>query len=62
MAAALSFMFYFLSLHPSVLARLRQEVLDRVGGTRRPTYEDVKEMKYLKAVLNGSFFFGRYAQ
>lgn len=52
MAATLSFMFYFLSLHPSVLARLRQEASDRVGGTRRPTYEDVKEMKYLKATLN----------
>jgi len=42
-------------MHPSVLARLREEILRHVGPTRRPTYDDVREMKYLRAVLNGSF-------
>ncbi|KAI0090121.1 cytochrome P450 monooxygenase pc-3 [Irpex rosettiformis] len=45
---------YFLSQYPEVMQRLRQEVLDRVGPTRRPTYDDVREMKYLRAVINES--------
>ncbi|KAH6890040.1 cytochrome P450 monooxygenase pc-3 [Coprinopsis sp. MPI-PUGE-AT-0042] len=43
---------YMLSQHPEVLARLRQEVLEKVGETRRPTFEDMKDMKYLRAVIN----------
>ena len=42
-----------LSQHPEILARLRQEVLEKVGETRRPTFEDMKDMKYLRAVING---------
>lgn len=34
------------------MSRLREEILDKVGPTRRPTFEDTKEMKYLKAVIN----------
>ena len=45
---------YFLSQHPDVLKRLRQEILDHVGPTRRPTYDDIRDMKYLRAVLNGT--------
>lgn len=48
---------YFLSQYPDVMRRLRQEVLDTVGPTRRPTYDDVREMKYLRAVINGMFSF-----
>ena len=33
--------------------RLRQEVLEHVGPTRRPTFDDIRDMKYLRAVLNG---------
>ncbi|CAK5272720.1 unnamed protein product, partial [Mycena citricolor] len=44
---------YFLSMYPDVCARLRAEVLEYVGPTRRPTYDDVKNMKYLRAVING---------
>lgn len=53
MAATLTFIVYFLSLHPHVMSRLREEILNKVGPTRRPTFEDTKEMKYLKAVING---------
>lgn len=52
-AATLTFVVYFLSQYPHVMERLRQEVLDKVGPTRRPTFDDVREMKYLRAVLNG---------
>jgi len=33
--------------------RLRQEVLAHVGLTRRPSSDDIRDMKYLRAVLNG---------
>lgn len=44
---------YFLSQYPDVLRRLREEILAKVGPTNRPTYDDIKDMKYLRAVLNG---------
>ncbi|KAJ7647752.1 cytochrome P450 [Roridomyces roridus] len=43
---------YFLARSPKVTARLREEILEVVGATERPTYENIKRMKYLKAVLN----------
>jgi hypothetical protein len=43
-----------LTEHPDVLRRLRAEILGRVGGVRRPAYEDLKEMNYLRAVINGA--------
>ncbi|OSX57018.1 hypothetical protein POSPLADRAFT_1157939 [Postia placenta MAD-698-R-SB12] len=51
-AAALTFAVYSLARHSGVLLRLRREVLGRVGTVRRPEYEDFKEMKYLRAVIN----------
>ncbi|KAJ7200155.1 cytochrome P450 monooxygenase pc-1 [Mycena pura] len=45
---------YFLSMYPEVCARLRAEILTRVGPVRRPTYDDIKDMKYLRAVINES--------
>ncbi|KAK6988133.1 cytochrome P450, partial [Favolaschia claudopus] len=45
----LTFVVYFLSMYPTVFTRLRTEILDRVGNERRPTYEDIREMKYLRA-------------
>ncbi|KAJ7148564.1 cytochrome P450 monooxygenase pc-1 [Mycena crocata] len=45
---------YFLSMYPEVCTRLREEVLTHVGPTRRPTYDDIKDMKYLRAVINES--------
>ncbi|KAJ7853332.1 cytochrome P450 [Mycena olivaceomarginata] len=45
---------YFLSIHPDACVRLREEVLTHVGPTRRPTFNDIKDMKYLRAVINES--------
>ena len=42
-----------LAEHPKVLERLRKEVLETVGETDRPSYDDVKDMKYMRAVING---------
>lgn len=40
-------------MYPAVTARLREEILDKVGPTRRPTYDDIRDLKYLRAVING---------
>ncbi|KAI6003547.1 cytochrome P450 [Pisolithus orientalis] len=51
-ASTLTFLVYMLSQHPDVLERLYAEVLSTVGCSRRPTYDDVREMKYMRAVIN----------
>ncbi|KAI6140924.1 cytochrome P450 [Pisolithus thermaeus] len=51
-ASTLTFLVYMLSQHPDVLRRLRVEVFSSVGSSRRPTYDDVREMKYMRAVIN----------
>jgi hypothetical protein len=35
------------------MTRLREEILNKVGNSRRPTYDDIRDMKYLRAVING---------
>ncbi|OBZ76028.1 hypothetical protein A0H81_03501 [Grifola frondosa] len=52
-ASALTFAIYLLCEHPAVLKRLREEILQYVGPTRRPTYDNIREMRYLRAFLNG---------
>jgi Cytochrome P450 len=44
---------YELTRNPEVAARLRDEVLNQVGPTRRPDYADIKDMKYVRAFING---------
>ncbi|KZP25071.1 cytochrome P450 monooxygenase pc-3 [Athelia psychrophila] len=51
-AATLTFTFYLLACHPEAMTRLRQEVLECVGPIGRPTYDMVRNMKYLRAVIN----------
>jgi cytochrome P450 len=62
-ASTLTFVIYMLAEHPQVLTRLREEILHKVGPYRRPEYDDLKEMKYLRATINGTLvalagFFG----
>jgi len=54
-AALITFTVYMLSEHPHVYDRLRQEILTTVGSEKRPTPEDLRNMKYLRAVLNGVY-------
>ncbi|KAF8960212.1 cytochrome P450 [Flammula alnicola] len=49
---SITFAIYMLAEHPDILKRLRQEILEKVGETRRPTFDDMKDMKYLRAVIN----------
>ena len=39
--------------HPDVFARLRNEVLETLGPNGKVSPENLREMKYLRAVLNG---------
>jgi cytochrome P450 len=43
-AATTTFALYFLAKYPDVMKRLRDEVMDKVGPTRRPTFDDIKDM------------------
>ncbi|KAJ7254379.1 cytochrome P450 [Mycena haematopus] len=43
---------YFLAIHPKFNVRLREEILEHVSSTRRPTYDDIRDMKFLRAVIN----------
>jgi cytochrome P450 len=45
-----------LAEHPQVLQKLREEVINKLGTSNRPTYDDLREMKYLRAVINGRLF------
>ncbi|PPQ86761.1 hypothetical protein CVT25_012406 [Psilocybe cyanescens] len=49
---SITYAIYMLAEHPDVLQRLRNEVLEKVGDTRRPTFEEMKDMRYLRAVIN----------
>jgi cytochrome P450 len=51
-AGTLTFVVYLLSTHPHVLARLREEIMAKIGPRNRPTYEAIRDMKYLRAVIN----------
>ncbi|KAJ3827534.1 cytochrome P450 [Lentinula raphanica] len=51
-ASLLTFTVYMLSQHPAILHKLRSEILTVVGASRQPTYDDFRDMKYLRAVLN----------
>ncbi|KAF2850239.1 cytochrome P450 alkane hydroxylase-like protein [Plenodomus tracheiphilus IPT5] len=51
-ACTLTWTIYHLSTSPTILAKLRQEILDTVGPTEKPTYENLKNMKYLQHILN----------
>ncbi|KAF9526730.1 cytochrome P450 [Crepidotus variabilis] len=51
-ASTLTFAFYMLAEHPEIEARLRKEIISTVGPNKRPTYDDIREMKYLRAFIN----------
>jgi cytochrome P450 len=51
-AAALSWLFYEMAYHPGVYAKLREEVLNTLGPHGKPTYDNLKTMKYLQCCIN----------
>ncbi len=51
-ACTLSWALYELGRHPECVTKLRREILETVGPKNPPTYEHVKNMHYLKAIIN----------
>ncbi|OCH86929.1 cytochrome P450 [Obba rivulosa] len=51
-ATLLTYATYFLAEHPEVLTRLRAEVIEHCGTNKPPTFENIKAMRYLRAVIN----------
>lgn len=51
-AATLSWTFLELARRPAVVQKLRREILDMIGENTPPTYENLKDMKYLTYVIN----------
>lgn len=50
-ACTLSWTFLELARHPEVTKKLRKEITERLGD-KPPTYQDIKDMKYLTWVMN----------
>ncbi|KIM42692.1 hypothetical protein M413DRAFT_121806 [Hebeloma cylindrosporum] len=48
----LTYSFYMLAEHPDVEKRLREEIFEKVGPTGRPTYDQMRDMKFMRAFLN----------
>ena len=43
--------------HPEVYARLRREVLDTLGPYEKIGPDNLRDMKYLRAILNGKIVY-----
>jgi cytochrome P450 len=41
-----------LARHPAVYAKARAEVFSVVGPTLAPTFDQMKELRYMRAILN----------
>lgn len=51
-ASMIASLFYELSKHSDVQSQLRAEIKARLGDDMRLTFEDVKHLKLLRAVIN----------
>ncbi|KAL6830448.1 cytochrome P450 [Trichoderma afarasin] len=51
-AATMSWAMYELANYPKLWARLRREVLNELGSHGTPTYEALKDLTYVKNILN----------
>ncbi|CAE6488372.1 unnamed protein product [Rhizoctonia solani] len=51
-ASTLTFACYMLATNPHILTKLRAEILEHVGTSSYPTFDNFREMKYLRAVIN----------
>ncbi|KAF5023158.1 hypothetical protein F66182_4791 [Fusarium sp. NRRL 66182] len=51
-AATLSWALYELGRCPDAVKKLRSEIISTLGAERTPTYEDLKNMTFLKAIIN----------
>ncbi|PPQ79330.1 hypothetical protein CVT25_002560 [Psilocybe cyanescens] len=52
----LTYAVYMLAEHPDIEKRLREEIFTKVGPTEAPKYDQMREMRYVKAFLNALEF------
>jgi hypothetical protein len=60
-SCTLTFVTYFMALHPDVAKKMRAEVLETHGLTAVPTYESVRGLKYSTSGLNPYILHCTYA-
>ncbi|TFY60055.1 hypothetical protein EVJ58_g5384 [Rhodofomes roseus] len=51
-AGLLTFALYLLTMYPAVTERLRDEIFELCGAKGNPSYDLIRKMPYMKAVLN----------
>ncbi|KAE9397925.1 cytochrome P450 monooxygenase CYP63 [Gymnopus androsaceus JB14] len=51
-ACLLTFVTYFMAIYPEVTKKLRAEVLEHCGSAGSITYEQLRNLKYMRAVIN----------
>ncbi|KAI0723090.1 cytochrome P450 monooxygenase pc-2 [Earliella scabrosa] len=51
-ATTLTFAVYMMCMYPHVFRKLRAEIMEKIGPTQMPTFDDIRNMKYLRAVIN----------
>ncbi|KAJ8474747.1 hypothetical protein ONZ45_g15848 [Pleurotus djamor] len=51
-ACTLTYAVYMLAENPHVLQKLRDEVLSKIGASKRPDFDDLCSMRYLRAFIN----------
>ncbi|TFY81270.1 hypothetical protein EWM64_g2744 [Hericium alpestre] len=51
-ASTMTFAIYFICMRPEIGVKLREEILNEYGETGMPTLESMRNLKYLRAVIN----------
>ncbi|TBU49015.1 cytochrome P450 [Dichomitus squalens] len=51
-AATLTLAVYLLCLYPEAFNKLRAEIMEKIGPKQMPGFDDIRNMKYLRAVIN----------
>lgn len=51
-ACTLTWIIFEVSRQPHIIAKIREEIIEHVGLDRKPTYQNLKDMKYLQHVIN----------
>ncbi|KAJ8515461.1 hypothetical protein ONZ45_g7112 [Pleurotus djamor] len=51
-ACLLTFIVYLMAIHPDVTQKLHAEVLEQCGSDGTPTFDRIRNLKYMRAVIN----------
>ncbi|EKM74893.1 hypothetical protein AGABI1DRAFT_80614 [Agaricus bisporus var. burnettii JB137-S8] len=51
-ACVLTYITYFMAIHPEIAQKMRAEVLNLCGSHASPTIDQIRQLQYLRAVIN----------